>query len=148
MTPQDEQLPHSVWLTPLQTAVRSVPELWVVENMEEYVSLTNSYASHYSATCDKYFTMLQNAYIRYNTSLKPKHSPTARAVYQHGLDVDPGTEGEDGDYVEEGFMSEGIDTTSDDFYNINTTSFNSQVKSHIPRTPNSKQKPRKVLPQS
>ena len=33
----DEQLPHSVRLTPLQTAVRSVPELRIVETMEEYV---------------------------------------------------------------------------------------------------------------
>ena len=46
LTPLDEQLPHSVRLTLLQTAVRSVPELRIVESMEEYMSLTNSYTSH------------------------------------------------------------------------------------------------------
>ena len=69
--------------------------------------------------------MLQNACIRYGKSLKQKPSPTARAVYQHELDGDSGTDGE------AGFMPYGIDTPCDDFYNINTTNFNKnpQVKS-------------------
>ena len=69
LTPLDEQLPHSVRLTLLQTALRSVPELRIVETMEEYMSLTNSYTSHYSIPYDKYFTVLQNACIRYDNSL-------------------------------------------------------------------------------
>ena len=59
------------------------------------MSLTNSYTSHYSFTYDKYFTMLQNACIRYDRSLKQKPSPTARAVYEHKHDGDSGTDGED-----------------------------------------------------
>ena len=47
--------------------------------------------------------MLQNACIRYDESLKQKPSSTARAVYQHELDEDLGTDGDDGDYVEEAF---------------------------------------------
>ena len=45
-------------------------------------------------------------------------------------------DGDDGDYVEE-FAPDGIDTLSDDFYNINSTNFNRtpQVKSLLPRTP-------------
>ena len=39
LTPLDEQLPHSVRLTLLQTAVRSAPELRIVGTMEEYMSL-------------------------------------------------------------------------------------------------------------
>ena len=130
----DEQLPHSVSLTLLQTAVRSVPELRIVEDMEDYMSLTNSYSSNYSITYDKYFTMLQNACIRYDKSLKQKPSPAARAVYQHEIDGDSVTDDDDGEYVEEGFAPDGIDTPSDDFYNINTTKFNRnpQVKSSSP----------------
>ena len=45
-TPLDKQLPHSVRLTLLQTAVRSVPELRIVEAMEEYMSLTHSSSGH------------------------------------------------------------------------------------------------------
>ena len=43
--------------------------------------------------------------------------------------------GDDGDYVEEGFAPDRIDTPSDDFYNINTTNLNRnpQVKSLIPQ---------------
>ena len=37
VTPLKEHLPHSVRLTLLQTAVRSVPELRIVETMEEYM---------------------------------------------------------------------------------------------------------------
>ena len=37
VTPLNEHLPHSVRLGLLQTAVRSVPELMIVETMEEYV---------------------------------------------------------------------------------------------------------------
>ena len=44
LTPLDEQLPHSVRLTLLQTAVRSVPELRIVETLEQYMSLTNSHS--------------------------------------------------------------------------------------------------------
>ena len=97
-------------------------------------------------TYDKYFTMLQTACMRYDKSLKQKPSSTARAVYQHGLDGDSGTDGEDGDYIEEGLALDGIDTPSDDLYNINATNFNRnpQVKSLIPRTPKGKQKPIKV----
>ena len=66
LTPLDEQSPHSVRLTLLQTAVRSVPELRIVESMEEYMSLTNSF----SITYDKYFITLPNAFIRYDKTLK------------------------------------------------------------------------------
>ena len=81
--------------------MRSVPELRIVETMEEYMSLTNSYSSHYSITYDKYFTMLQNACIKYDKSLKQKPSSRARAVYQHELDEDSGKDGDEGHYVEE-----------------------------------------------
>ena len=147
LTPLDEQVPHSVRLTLLQTAVKSVPELRIVETMEEYMSLTSSHTSHYSITYDKYYTMLQNACIRYDKSLKQKLSPTARAVYQQDLDGDSGRDGEDGDYVKEGFIPDRIDTPSDDFYNVNTTNSNRnlQVKFLIPRTPRGKQKPSKVV---
>ena len=40
VTPLEEHLPHSVRLTLLQTAVRSIPELRIVETMEECMYLT------------------------------------------------------------------------------------------------------------
>ena len=70
VTPLKEYLPHPVRLTLLQTAVRSVTRLRIVETMEEYMSLTNSSSGQVSTTYDKYFMMLQNDCIRYDTSLK------------------------------------------------------------------------------
>ena len=51
-TPLKEQLLHSVRLTLLQTAVWSVPELRIVETMEEFMSLTHSSSGHFSITYD------------------------------------------------------------------------------------------------
>ena len=81
VTPLNEHLPHSVRLTLLQTAVRSVPEFRIVETMEECISLTNSSSGQVSITYDKYFMILQNACFRCDKK--------SRAVCQHGLDDDP-----------------------------------------------------------
>ena len=66
VTPLEEHLLHSVRLTLLQTAARSIPELRIVETIKEYMSLTHSSTGQYSLTYDKYFMMLQNICIRYD----------------------------------------------------------------------------------
>ena len=101
VTPLKEQLPESIRLTPLQTAVRSVPELRIVETMEVYMSLTHSSSGHFSIAYDKYLMMLQNDCIRYDKTLKPKPSTTSRAVCQHDLDDDPSVQDEEDDYLDE-----------------------------------------------
>ena len=103
VTPLQEHLPHSVSLTLLQTAVRSVPELRIVETMEEYMSLTQSSTGQYSLTYDKYFLMLQNAYIRSDKTLKLKPYTTSRAVYQHEVDDEPSINDEEDDYLDDNF---------------------------------------------
>ena len=50
LTPLDEQLPHSVRLTLLQRAAKSVPDLRIMETMEEDMFLTHSSSSHFSLT--------------------------------------------------------------------------------------------------
>ena len=55
VTPLEEHLPHSVRLALLQTAVRSVSALRIVEIIEEYMSLTQSSTGQYSLIYDKYF---------------------------------------------------------------------------------------------
>ena len=102
-------------------AVRSVPELRIVETMEEYLSLTNSSSGQVSITYDRYFMMLQNACIRYDKNLKQKPSTTSRAVYQRELDDDPSVHDEEDDYLEDNFALDGIDTPSDDIYNVHNT---------------------------
>ena len=92
--------------------------------------------------------MLQNACIRHEKTLKQKCSTTSRAVYQHDLDEDPSVHDEEDDYLDDNFAPDGIDTFSDDIYNIHNTNFNRipQVKSLIPRTPPGKPKSNKPVP--
>ena len=123
LTHLKEQQPHLVRLTLLQTAVRSVPELRVVETMEGYMSLTHSSSGHFSITYDKYFMMLQNTFIRYDKTLKQKPSTASRAVYPHELDGDPSVHDKEENYLDENFAPDGIDTSSDDIYNVHNTNF-------------------------
>ena len=117
--------------------------------MEEYMSLTHSSSGHFSITYDKYFMMLQNAHIRYDKTLKQKPSTASRAVYQHELDDDHSIHDEEDDYLDEDFVPDDIDTSSDDIYNIHNTNFkrSPHVKSLIPRTPMGNSKPKKAIPQ-
>ena len=149
-TPLKEPLPHSVRLTLLQTAFRSVPELRIVETMEEYMSLTNSSSGHVSITYDKYFMMLQNACIRYDKNLKQKPSTISRAVYQHELDDDPSIHDEEDDYLEDHFAPNSIDTPSDDIYNVHNTNLRRtpHVKSLIPRNLMGNQNPTRLYLQN
>ena len=91
--------------------------------------------------------MLQNACIRYDKTLKQKPSTTSRAVYQHELDDDHSVHDEEDDYLDEDFAPDGIDTSSDDIYNVHNTNFkrSPNVKSLIPRTQLGNPKSRKAI---
>ena len=128
--PLEEHLPR---LTLLQSAVASIPELGIVETMEEYMSLTQSSSGQYSLTYDKYFTMLQNACLRYDKTLRHKPSPTSRAVYQHDIaDGDPPTYDDEEDYLGDDYVPDGIDTPLDDMYNVPNNNFkNLHMSNHL-----------------
>ena len=87
------------------------------------MSLIQSSTGQCSLTYDKYFMMLQNPCIRYDKTLKQKPSTTSRAVYQHDVDDDPSINDEEDDYLDDNFGPDGIDTSSDDKYNIHNTNF-------------------------
>ena len=92
--------------------------------------------------------MLQNACIRYDKTVKQKPSTTSRAVCQHELDEDPSAQDEEDDYLDDNFAPDGIDTSSDDIYNVHNTNFKESphVKSLIPRTHPGKSKPNNAIP--
>ena len=83
-SPPEESLPYTTRLTLLQTAVHNIPELRMVETMEEFISLSSSTPGP-TMGYDNYLTLLQNAYIRYDSNLKSRPSPASRAAYQHEL---------------------------------------------------------------
>ena len=80
-------------------------------------------------------------------TLKQKFSTTSRAVYQHEVDEDPSAHDEEDDYLDDNIAPDGIDTTSDDIYNVHNTDFKRtpHVKSLIPRTPSGKPKCNKAI---
>ena len=87
VSPPEESLPYTTRLTLLQTAVHNIPELRMVETMEEFTSLSSSTPGP-TMGYDNYLTFLQNACIRYDSNLKSRPSPASRAPYQHELSHD------------------------------------------------------------
>ena len=85
--PPEESLPYTTRLTLLQTAVHNIPELRMVETMEEFISLCSSTPGP-TMGYDNYLTLLQNACIRYDSNLKSRPSPASRAACQHELSHD------------------------------------------------------------
>ena len=80
VSPPEESLPYTTRLTLLQTAVHNIPELRMVETMEEFISLSSSTPGP-TMGYDNYLTLLQNACIRYDSSLKSRPTPASRAAY-------------------------------------------------------------------
>ena len=66
MSEDDERLPPTVKLTLLQTAVRSINDLRIVETLDEFQSTTHGHGSSTSLSSDTYYDLLINACVRYD----------------------------------------------------------------------------------
>ena len=134
--PQDKSLPYTTRLTLLQTAVHNIPELRMVETMEEFISLSSSTPGP-TMGYDNYLTLLQNACIRYDSNLKSRPSPASRAAYQHDLSHDQHDNPYPQDYSSTGTTYGGIDMPAEEFYQVHTTNINRppNVSTITPRKP-------------
>ena len=65
-----EKLPHSVKLTLLQTEVRSINDLRIVETLDEFQSTACGHGSSTSLSFDTYYDLLINACVRYDKTRK------------------------------------------------------------------------------
>ena len=65
-----EKLPPTVKLTLLQTAVRSINDLRIVETLDEFQSTTYGHGSFTSLSYDTYYDLLINACVRYDKTKK------------------------------------------------------------------------------
>ena len=61
-----EKLPPTVKLTLLQTAVRSINDLRIVETLDEFQSTTYGHGSSTSLSYETYYDLLINACVRYD----------------------------------------------------------------------------------
>ena len=136
VSPPEESLPYTTRLTLLQTAVHNIPELRMVETMEELISLSSSTPGP-TMGYDKYLTLLQNACIRYDSTHTSKPSPASRAAYQHELSPDQHDNPYPKDYSSSGTTYGGIDMPAEEFYQVHTTNLNRppSVSTITPRKP-------------
>ena len=117
----DERLPPSVELTLLQTAVRSINDLRIVETLDEFQSTTHGHGSSTSLSYDTYYDLLINACIRYDKT-KKANIGKRRNVYGTNIDdtyVDLPTACID-DVPDSPYG--GIDIPHDEFYQVHALS--------------------------
>ena len=131
VSPPEESLTYTTRLTLLQTTVHNIPELRMVETMEEFFSLFSS-TPGCTMGYDNYLTLLQNACIRYDCHLKSRPSPASRAAYQHERSHDQ----QDNPYPQD-YSYGGIDMPAEKFYQVHTTNLNRppNVSTLTPRKP-------------
>ena len=123
VSPTEESLPYTTRLTLLQTAVHNIPELRMVETMEEFISLSSTTPGP-TMGYDNYLTLLQNPCIRYDGSQKSRSSPTSRAAYQHDMSPDPYEYLHHQDYSSSGTIYGGIDMPAEEFFQLHTIKLN------------------------
>ena len=116
-----EKLPPTVRLTLLQTAVRSINDLRIVETLDEFQSTTYGHGSSTSLSYDTYYDLLINACVRYDKT-KKANIGERRNVYNTNIDetyVDHPTACFD--HVPNSPYG-GIDLPPDEFYQVHTLS--------------------------
>ena len=121
LSEDDERLPPTVKLTLLQTAVRSINDLRIVETLDEFQSTTHGHGSSTSLSYDTYYDLLINACVRYDKT-KKANIGKRRNVYATNTDesyVDPPTACID--HVPNSPYG-GIDLPPDEFYQVHALS--------------------------
>ena len=116
-----EKLPPTVKLTVLQTAVRSINDLRIVETLDEFQSTTYGHGSTTSLSYETYYDLLINACVRYDKT-KKGNIGKRRNVYNTNIDdtyVDHPTACID--HVPDSPYG-GIDLPPDEFYQVHTLS--------------------------
>ena len=104
----------------LQNAVRPINDLRIVETLDEYQSITSGYGRSSSLKYQTYYDLLINACVRYDRTKKANIAKRGH-IYQTTF-----TQGND-NFISHmpsdtpiGDPYMGIDTPSEEFYNINT----------------------------
>ena len=117
----DERLPPTVKHTLLQTAVRSINDLRIVEPLDEFQSTTHGHGSSTTLSYDTYYDLLLNACVRYDKT-KKANIGKRRNVYATNIDdtyIDSPTPCID--HVPNSPYG-GIDLPPDEFYQVHALS--------------------------
>ena len=117
---ESEHFPRQIKLQLLQNAVRPINDLRIVETLDEFQSITTGYGRSSSLKYQRCYDLLRNACVRYDRTKKANIAKRSH-IYQTTFtpnNVDfisqlPSETPERHPYM-------GIDTPSNEFYNINT----------------------------
>ena len=82
---ENEKLPPTVKLTPLQTAVRSINESRIVEALDEFQSTIYGQGSYTFLSYDTYYDLLINACVRYD---KTKKANIGKRINVYNTNID------------------------------------------------------------
>ena len=145
----EESLPYTTRLTLLQTAVHNIPELRMVETMEEFISISSSPPVP-TMGYDNSLTLLKNACIKYDSTHTSMPSLASRAAYQNELSPDQPDNPFHQDYSSSDTTYGGIDMPAEEFYQVCTTNLNRPPSAFtitprkpIPSSPTGRPNPRR-----
>ena len=127
LTDLSERMPDSIKMALLQNAVKDIPQLSIVETLDEYTSTTSGDGSFTHLNYLSYYNLLINACVRYdatNTSTpsKRRNVYAASGTQEFTIIEEP----------HEPHFSQDIDTPSDDFYQVHQTKHNKK-SSKLPK---------------
>ena len=143
-----EHFPPQIKLQLLQNAVRPIDDLRIVEPLDEFQSITTGYGRSSSLKYQTYSDRLINACVRYDRTEKANVAKRGH-IYQTSSTPDNDGFNDEIPYETPGrdpYM--GIDTPSDEFYNIHTTQYVPPMSARQklqPRLPKPNQSPEKHL---
>ena len=119
LTDLSERMPDSIKMALLQNAVKDIPQLSIVETLDEYTSTTSGDGSFTHLNYLSYYNLLINACVRYDatnssTTSKRRNIYAASGTQHFTIIEEP----------HETQFSQDIDTPSDDFYQVHQTKHN------------------------
>ena len=116
LTDISERMPESIEMALLQNAVKDIPQLSIVETLDEYTSTTCGNGSFTHLNYSSYYNLLINACVRYDAT-KTSTPSKRRSVYAASGTQDFNTFEES----HETHFSQDIDTPTDDLYQVHQT---------------------------
>ena len=117
---ESEHFPPQIKLQLLQNAVRAINDLRIVETLDEFQSITTCYGRSPSLKYQTYYDLLINACVRYD---RTKKANVAKRGHIYQTTFSQSNDNFIGQIPSETPIGDpymGIDTPSDEFYNINT----------------------------
>ena len=116
LTDISERMPDSIKMALLENAVKDIPQLSIVETLDEYTSTPCGNGSFTHLNYSSYYNLLINAFVRYDAT-KTSTPSKRRNVYAASGTQDFNTFEES----HETHFYQDIDTPTDDFYQVHQT---------------------------